>query len=509
MGKLLKNISNKLSFEIVALFFFFLLIGFYSLDWNLENYKFKSNDGPSYLCSFFGWELFHFGLPNVIACTYDHQPLYFIFLKAIRFLSFDGLTLIRFFHQLIWSLCGVLLYKISRDRGHLKLISFLFSLLIFTTPFLFDLSLQIRMYTLYLLIFLILFRQRENASIDSWPIVSTVYVGYFTFIFILVPVAYWILCELNEKKFKNVIKSLKKYIPLLLLVSFKFIYVFHHRLIRREWPSVSWFNSHDIWRHLVEMVSPVAGWPFTYALNVYDDIGLLISIILLILIILDFKSSDSKLKTISGLCIFSYSVILLLRYVFKIEEIEYRYVLYVTPLAYLLSLKYFEMGNRLVKNIYYFVFTLIIVSNISWFNRQANAQNEQFVEIDKLNKTLKQNNIKTIYTYNEYRDNNYIASYLKLFLGEEIKFLNINPAFNHFFFTGTQYLILESHNPPYELKNIKELKSSLNVSLEKFYCVDLEYPKFCLYKVKGNSRFDHLPDSEISKFLVPLNSKPK
>jgi len=470
---------------------------------DLSVYDFRFNDGSSYLCSFFDWELFHFGRKDIIACTYDHQPFYFLFLKLVRNLTNNNLELMRWAHQIVWFLIGLFIYNISKKLGHGKILSALVSIATLSSPILLEQTLQFRMYTFYLLFFLILFDRRffsrwQGKVTRLWAMIS-----YMTFIFILLPLAFWHLSDVVKSGKKQFIKILKENYILITLVLLKVTYVIYHRVGRRPWPGDFWYSSFDSWRNFQEWFYCFLGWRYLNVESFFVWLGIFHTTILLLIITKLYSTKNKSVRSIINLCLFSYAIIFILRFVFVVQEIEYRYIIYTTPLILITSLEILKDKTWL----YHILMGAFLIS----LNLTNYFISPRFIyplqttknEISKMNQFIQQENPPYFYTFHEYRDVNYHMSYLHMFWRKSVPFFEVKDSFYPLLLTGNQYFLVEQGFDDSEEKRLNKILEMTEAKATKVFCIDLQYPKVCVHKVTGNKRFDHLTTDEIQKNLIP------
>lgn len=491
-------------FLLILTIIFFIYFGT-----DLTAYDYRYQDGSSYLCSFFDWKLFHFGRKDIIACTYDHQPFYFLFLKLVRFLSSNNLVLMRWAHQIVWFLIGLSIYRLSKKFGHSKILSALVSIATLSSPIVLEQTLQLRMYTLYLLMFLILFERRyfldwEGKITRLWMLVS-----YMTFIFILLPIAFWQLSDVVKAGKKQFIKIIKDNSVLITLVSLKVIYVFYHRLGRRMWPGDLWYSTFDSWRNFQEWFNCFIGWRYLPMDSFSIFLITIHTAILLVIVTKVYLIKNKSILSIINLCIFSYITIYCLRFILVIEEIEYRYILYTTPLLLIVSLEILKNKSKFYTYLMGAFLVTLNVTNYTISHYFIHPIHNTKDRITKLNHFIAQEKPPYVYSLFEYRDVNYHMSYLHMFWGKSVPVFEVKDQFSAFLFTGTNYILVQSGDELGDEKRFTKLLEMTESKAEKLFCIDLQHPPVCLFKVIGEKRFDHLTTDEIKKHLIPQRTPRK
>lgn len=499
-----KKLIMRADFFLVGLGLFTILL-FY-LGFDLSKYEFMYNDGPSYFCSFFGRELFHFGSKDIIACTYDHQPFYFILLKWIRFLTRSDINLMRWLHQLIWVACGVYIYEIAINRGHNKFISVLVALAVLTSPAILIMSLQFRMYTLYLLFALILIHRRETLRWDALTTRILAFLAYLNFIFVLLPLAQWHFSDLMKSKWRSFKKIIQQNSILILLASVKVVYVAYHRVGRRPWPGYSFYETYDFYRHFQEMYNVILGWPYTNMLTLNLILVTIYTTVVLGMVLFVYLYGDVKNRSVIHFCVISYAVIFVLRFVFIIEEIEYRYILYVTPLLFITSIELVKNQRPRYQYAICIFLLLIITTNFSYGKKFIDLNPITKNEILKLHELIKKEKPRFMYSFFEYRDVNYIMSYLHMFWGENVPILEFKHSIGYELLAGINYFIVETSSKSHEPVLFREIINNTKSKAELLACLDLNYPRVCIYKIFGDQNFKNLSDDKIKQYLIPFKS---
>ncbi len=469
---------------------------------DLSVYDFRFNDGSSYLCSFFNWELFHFGRKDIIACTYDHQPLYFLFLKLIRLLTNNNLELMRWAHLIVWFLIGLYIYQISKKFGHNKILSALVSIATMSSPIVLEQTIQFRMYTIYLLLFLILFERRffsgwQGKVTRLWTLIS-----YMTFIFILLPLAFWHLSDVVKSGKKQFVKILKENYILIIFVLLKVTYVIYHRVGRRTWPGDFWYSSFDSWRNFQEWFNCFIGWRYTKMEPAFITLGIIHTAILLVMVIKVYLTKNKSIIPIINLCIFSYITIFCLRFFAVVQEIEYRYIIYATPLLLIASLEIVKNKSKYTTSLMGAFLISLNLTNYSVSNRFIYPTQRTKDGMTKFNQFIDKERPPYIYSFHEYRDVNYHMSYLHMFWGKSIPVFEVQDHFSAFLFTGTNYFMVQSGEALGDEQRFKKILEMTEAKATKLFCIDLQDPPVCVHKVIGERRFDHLTTDEIQKHLI-------
>lgn len=482
----------------------FLLISNLAIGSDILSYVFGPNDGPSILCSYFNLELLHPGLVKALACTYDHQPLYFYILKILRVISSNNLTLIRYFHLFIWIGTIQFFYYMCRKRGNGVFSSFIVSSYLLTSPLFIHQALQMRMYIIYLLIVLVLFWHRERKSSDNITFRTISILGYFNFLFTIIPVAVWDLIDIVKNKGKNIFNKLGWNSPLLILLSIKIYYLYYHRFVRRG--AGLWYHSHDIWRHISDIMLQVIGWPEAQTpFLIHYIIGTIIFLTVVIFMALEYRKGFKKNRESILFCLISYIFILIIRFGFRIDEVETRYILYLTPIILLICLDFVRRNRQPVK---YFALSLVLISIISNFYwiRNYFKTGAAFNTHRDVRELISNYNPPFIYTFDEYHIANYIMAYQKFLYDIYVPILEIHEFTSHYYLHGITYGLIE--NSPIAQKRLDSMveKGSL-ISYESLGCFQFGHPNVCFYKLQGSHQFDHLSEDQINKMLVPWDRR--
>jgi hypothetical protein len=486
----------------VFVFLTFAGIALAILGLDLRGYPFGSNDGPSLLCSYFGSQLLHPGTEKVLACTYDHQPVYFYFLKVLRWMTLDNINLLRHIHVLFWVACVLLVYLLARKRGNSFLASFVGCLYLLSSPFFLLQGLQIRMYILYLFFALVLFWFRDQTTIDRVKARAVVIIGYLTYLFIVVPVGIWDLMDVVAARGKNLLLKVKLNLLLIGLVAVKAYYVYFHRFVRRG--SGDWYLKHDWFKHANELLIPVVGWPdFSLPFDDYAKAGLVAFGLVAVFFIVAFVKGEQRIKNHLLFCFTSWLLILFIRFVLRIDEVEYRYILYVTPILLFVGLEFLKNQSKLIKTIALVITLAGTGLNVYWMTHKYAPSPEVIKPYLSLRDLLQKYKPQELYTFEEYTITNYVMSYQTFLYGIHIPILEMDEYSAPYLIQGNTFALIDVFEGRGGHARIKIIEQKTGYKFESLGCVDFGHPKVCLFKIDAGHEFDKYTPEEIKRVLVP------
>jgi hypothetical protein len=308
----------------------------FSLKTGMGNYI--HNDGVSIYCSMFSWlDLIHPGKPELLACTYDHQPIYHYIVKALGpFVSYK-LGFFQVLNSLFCTISVFLLFRIySTSLDFLS--AFTCSIFFFSSfSVLFSIQ-ELRMYCLFILSSTILFTNSLAPEKSLKQNISLV-IGYFNFYFYIIPLFSFLISHLKD--IKRFSKSMK----------FSLGLIFIGLLIKT--PFVIWWRAssrggkfeYDLIYLKNEFLLRVFDGTATF--SVVSFILTAIGIILLI------QSNTTKIRHfIFTQFAIVVSILLVFMFVLKSEEIVWRYFVFLYPIfSYFLFLAYSKIDKPYLRHL--------------------------------------------------------------------------------------------------------------------------------------------------------------
>ncbi|WP_127717718.1 glycosyltransferase family 39 protein [Halobacteriovorax sp. HLS] len=224
---------NKKSYFYLSLIASLSVVAFV-LNLNIDRHLLHGNEGYSISCAREGLKLLHPGLPEIYGCTYDHQPLYFYFLKVVKYFTGENLISLRYTSVLFSLLTIITAFFHCRRKGVSPINTFtVISSMSFFYLFFYH-SLYLRMYPLFILTSALILYQVDlilNHKKRDYRLINTVqYIGYFSFILSFVFVPLQILITPKEDRKKNLIYLS----PLIIHFLIKLPFLIYHRILERS-----------------------------------------------------------------------------------------------------------------------------------------------------------------------------------------------------------------------------------------------------------------------------------
>lgn len=416
-----------------ALALYALLLGLFLSFYTIDDRYFFHNEGVTIQCAKMSViDLLHPGKYQTLGCSYDHQPLYSLFVNLVlKFNEVSPFTL-RFGSAIFYSL-GLVFFVLWLTTYKLSsLLIILATNLLATTPFLLYETLQARLYGLFFLtamMALYLGRLYEQGRLKfRWLFIAHL-LGYLNFfLFIVLTLFQFILLQRKRFSFKSK-ESLGLYV-IGLFVLFKLPYIFWWRLDQRTGPD--WWPIDLAFKEF--FINPfvlVNSDPYSFVLSIV----LVVTCILCVSINYWRKNQVDLLNLI--LLIFPVLFFLIFFFVFSAHEITMRYFIYVWPLL-ILNLVVFFQTTKMRRPIYSILVVLMLLLSLInyryyliWpFRLQGHSSPEINLEMANVSVELaKKEGGRLVITSNEtYLFENYILPYIQQF-HRDIVYLPIsNPA---------------------------------------------------------------------------------
>lgn len=338
----------------LAIFGFFLaaLISFS----DIGNYFFFHNEKASLHCTRFSFiDIIHPGKPETTACSYDHQPLYSLILKTVKY--FHPLTpfAARVPSAFFFSLSAFVFSLWMSFLGVTRLLNIAGIVLFCTTPFLLYESMQARLYGLLLLTSITVFYlgglYRKGHLKFRWLFLVHM-IGYFNF-FLFYPITFVQFISLQWPNIKMRSKEILGLLGITVLVILKLPYIYEWRFLKRVGNEHWWPSSQALKEFLVI--------PFFQAESSLWFLA--VSAVFLCLCVYSFyKTRRFGREKIDYFLLVVYPIVFFLigHFVFELHELVTRYFIYIWPVllvslvSYLSNLNMKDKSRRLTLCLLFF-----------------------------------------------------------------------------------------------------------------------------------------------------------
>jgi hypothetical protein len=324
-------------------------------------------------------DLFSPGRPDIAVCTYDHQPLYHVWVKfLLNFMPIQK-EILRAPNLFIYFLSFYTSFKIFEKFKVDKLQNFIINYLLFSSSYLTLNIIHIRMYSVFLLGSLISYygylRLKEKSiSLTTFNIINVFFhLNFYFHNLAVLPLYLFYFTRIKREKTKITHKDKFSLFVYLSLIVYKIPYIYEWRFITREKYKTPVFTSQFSLENLF----------FDFIIPLFNS-NILLCFVLFIITIISIKRN--QLKRIAPYVLIM-TLMLFLKYGFQIQEIEPRYLIFLP-----FFLLYISPPNIRKTKFKLSILLIIMTNHYFVFKEIKPLMNEQLmVHNNELDNLLKEN----------------------------------------------------------------------------------------------------------------------
>jgi hypothetical protein len=318
--------SSQRSFQGLWVYILFLLLILFAFTTQIGNGWYFHNDGVTIACSMESIQnLIHPGKWEVLGCTYDHQPVYQLLVKAFGGLLGYDLIIYQWLNLLFYYLAWLVLTRQLAKKHNLFLAGAVGYFFLCSTSVVYWL-LEIRMYPLYLLscFFIIAEFERTNEKVPWWKWLAHL-VSYFNFFAYVFPLALYLIVRLKRLGIKDT-ATISFTVLFGLLFILKLPFVLWWRMVMRQGGQ----SLHP------EEVFKVLGSGLFQGTTSFQLLGWMMVGISLLWLFTKFKQEQRWAYLLMLLC--PLALMLIGSSLLELHEIELRYFIFVYPILIVLCM---------------------------------------------------------------------------------------------------------------------------------------------------------------------------